>query len=147
MDPARCDRLARTACRRWSGHPDHADLVQEARIAIWLHGEDRSDAETVVIARRRAVDAWRIWTGHRRRGHDGVDVVALDDDDRVATLAVTDADDPVLDHGVTGRDAIIVGMLAAGYLRADIARRLGVTAGRVTQLIDQLTPTLETPSC
>lgn len=119
-------------------------MLQEARIAAWMHDTEPIPL-AVVIARRRVIDALRRMKGRTPSQRERRQWLSLDHDETPITPPpVHDAEDPVLALGLTGSDAVVAAGLAAGLHNFLIAEQLGVTAGRVSQIITRLRRTITT---
>lgn len=134
----RLEGLARQSASQWRKHWLYQDLLQEALLAAWQN-EDEPDAHIVRIGRNRVVDAVRVMLGrtgthkfHGLTGQTGVE------DWHETLVTYDDSYDAALELGVSGRDALIVEMLAAGARRTDIAEVLDVCPARVSQLVGSL---------
>lgn len=106
-------------------------------MAVWEAG-DVSDGLAVTIARRRVIDAWRSWTGRTARLRARRRAVDIDSPD-THPPGVEDHCRPSVDLCLSGRQAALVDGLALGYRRAELARMLGISAGRVSQLMHTIT--------
>ena len=126
MDDLELYRRAGTACHRWRSDRDYDDLIQTAVVYGWEHPE-LSAGTMVWLMRARAIDWLRLRDGRTF-------------DQRLVELpvhvSVGARDLPVsVTYGLSGRDAVMAEMLSLGYLKSEVAERLGVHPSRVSQLL------------
>lgn len=133
--------VASRACGPFRRAFDHEDLLQEARLVAWQQ-RDTPQGLAVTIARRRVIDRMRAADGRRPERRPRIERMPLHGTDEGSRLdlawSAVDDVDPVLELGLSGRDAVIAEGLAAGTPRQDIAEDVGVSPGRVTQLVAKL---------
>jgi hypothetical protein len=130
-------RLAVTACSRWQGDPDYEDFVQEAVASgLSAHGVT-TEGSMVWVMRMRVIDLLRrrdqYKSGGERRWR--ITTTLCDRHDRSTApeeLSIS------AQLGITGRDGWIVDRLAEGWPKEAIASSLGVSPGRVSQLLGAL---------
>jgi DNA-binding NarL/FixJ family response regulator len=132
-------RVARSVSWKWRRHSLAEELEATAAFAAWQHRDDHPSL-MVTAARSAMIDELRRCTGGRRtsarrRGH-----AATFPSDRNDFAASTDHEpfSPATLYGLRGRMAVIANALALGESKVEIARRLGVTPSRVSQLIHEL---------
>jgi RNA polymerase sigma factor (sigma-70 family) len=124
------------------------DLYQVGRIAIWQAGPDKPPSHQTVIARKAMIDELRRhrWIKRAAYGTAPMDMQSYDDwgtvpdgstDCHAASLvAVRQC---IAGFGrLTERQRDVLGALASGMHQAEVARTLGISEKRVSQLVADL---------
>lgn len=114
------------------------DMLQEAAISAAKHA-DLPQRLRVWKARVDAIDWFRRWTHHRSP----TKVVTYDPMSPArawesSAFSGEELLDPVFTYDLSGRYTVIARGLLEGRLKEDIAAELGVSPGRVSQLIGDM---------
>ena len=117
-------------------HRHFDDLTQAAWVALWRHGPD-GEALLCTVAYRAAIDEWRRLCGRPSTpGRQLTRNAELFDDIRPMDRPTPEPTTSVSDlYKLDGRLATIAEVLAIGETKDEAARILGVSPGRVSQLL------------
>lgn len=124
------------------------DLYQVGRIALWQSGPDKPSSHQTVIARKAMIDELRRhrWIKRAAYGTAPMDMQSYDDwdaapdgstDCHAASLVAVRQCIARLGR-LNERQREVLGALASGMHQAEVARTLGLTESRVSQLVADL---------
>lgn len=141
MELQRLLPLVSSALARFRLDRDYDDLAQELAIIGLKLDDEMTDGGAVRVLKLRAIDWLRrrdgrmLATGQERHNRRHISLEGLMDDPDWLLPRSELPMKPSLFLGLKGRTALIVDLRWAGYTGREIAEALGVTDGRVSQIL------------
>lgn len=152
-------REASLAARKWKNFFFHDDLVQVAAVALY-NARDEKLALRRQIAKRRCIDEMRRWQGRKGLSEKYEQIqntvhfdYEFDNGMTIGDLIGGDPDfslrelvDHIKDVWEKPQQRVVAAGLLLGMKKEDIAAEMGVTPGRVSQLLKEMrrTPWVDT---